>query len=166
MVLGTMGQLISRQDKAGALDFANRIAKVGNILPNTNGKTFTDIVPVRKGDNGAPGDGYIFHTSDGGKTFTPVEAISGAMGKLKSGKYKFIERGDGSIFAGAALFSRATRRCLKAAMHSTRPLKSRPWSIWSAKGWPRTPIRLGRWFVRRVKRLETVSLPTLWQRML
>lgn len=100
VVLGNLGQLISRQDKAGALNFANRIAKVGNILPNTNGKTFTDIIPVRKGENGATGDGYVFHTSDGGKVFTPVEAISGAMSKIKSGKYKFIERGDGSIFAG------------------------------------------------------------------
>lgn len=100
VVLGTMGQLIARQDKAGAIAFANEIAKVGNILPNTNGKTFTDIVPVRKGQNGAQGDGYIFVTSDGERKFTPVEAIRGAMSNLKSGKYKFIERDDGSIFAG------------------------------------------------------------------
>jgi hypothetical protein len=100
VVLGTMGQLIARQDKTGALAFANDIAKVGNILPNTNGKTFTDIVPVRKGQNGAQGDGYIFHTSDGGKVFTPVEAISGAMQKLKSGEYQFIHTNDGSVFAG------------------------------------------------------------------
>jgi len=100
VVLGTMGQLIARQDKAGALAFANEVAKQGNLLPNTNGKTFTDIIPVRKGGNGAQGDGYIFVTSDGDRRFTPVEAIGGAMQKMKSGKYKFIERDDGSIFAG------------------------------------------------------------------
>lgn len=100
VVLGTLGQLISRQDKAGALAFANEIAKVGDILPNTNGKTFTDIVPVRKGDNGAPGDGYVFHTSDGNKVFTPVETISGAMQKIKSGEYQFLHTNDGSVFSG------------------------------------------------------------------
>lgn len=100
VVLGTMGQLIARQDKAGALAFANEIAKQGNILPNTNGKQFTDIVPVRKGQNGAQGDGYLFHTSDGKQVFTPVEAISGAMQKLKSGEYQFIHTNDGSVFAG------------------------------------------------------------------
>jgi hypothetical protein len=100
VVLGTMGQLIARQDKAGALAFANEIAKNGDLLPSTNGKTFTDIIPVRKGQNGAQGDGYVFVTADGDRKFAPVEAIQGAMGKLKSGKYKFIERTDGSIFAG------------------------------------------------------------------
>lgn len=100
VVLGTMGQLIGRQDKAGALAFANEVAKQGNLLPNTNGKRFTDIVPVRKGDNGAQGDGYLFVTADGDRKFVPVEAIGGAMQKMKSGKYKFIERDDGSIFAG------------------------------------------------------------------
>ena len=100
VVLGTMGQLIARQDKAAAIAFANEVARQGNLLPNTNGKTFTDIVPVRKGENGAQGDGYIFVTADGERKFTPVEAIGGAMQKLKSGKYKFIERDDGSIFAG------------------------------------------------------------------
>lgn len=100
VVLGTMGQLIARQDKAGALAFANDIAKVGNILPNTNGKTFTDIIPVRKGQEGAQGDGYVFVTSDGDRKFTPVEAISGAMNKLKSGEYQFIHTSDGSVFAG------------------------------------------------------------------
>lgn len=100
VVLGTMGQLIARQDKAAALAFANDIAKVGNILPNTNGKTFTDIQPVRKGDNGAQGDGYNFVTSDGQSRFVPVEAISAAMGKLKTGEYQFLHTSDGSVFAG------------------------------------------------------------------
>ena len=100
VVLGTMGQLIARQDKAGALAFANDIAKVGNILPNTNGKQFTDIQPVRKGENGAQGDGYNFVTSDGESRFVPVEAISGAMGKLKSGEYQFIHTSDGSVYSG------------------------------------------------------------------
>lgn len=100
VVLGTMGQLIGRQDKAGALAFANEIAKNGAILPGTNGMQFTDIMPVRKGQGNAPGDGYVFVTSDGKQHFLPVEAIGGAMQKLKSGKYKFIERDDGSIFAG------------------------------------------------------------------
>jgi len=100
VVLGTMGQLISRQDKAGALEFANKIAKTSSILPNTNGKTFTDIVPVRKGERGAPGDGYIFVTSDGERKFTPVEAISGAMNKLKTGKYNFIHDRFGNVYSG------------------------------------------------------------------
>jgi len=94
VVLGTMGQLIARQDKDGALAFANDIAKVGNILPNTNGKQFTDIQPVRKGQNGAQGDGYNFVTSDGQSRFVPVEAIS------KNGEYQFIHTNDGSVFAG------------------------------------------------------------------
>lgn len=100
VVLGTMGQLISRQDKDGAIAFANDIAKVGNILPNTNGKQFTDIQPVRKGQNGAQGDGYNFFTSDGESRFVPVEAITGAMSKLKNGEYQFIHTNDGSVYAG------------------------------------------------------------------
>lgn len=100
VVLGTMGQLIARQDKTGAIAFANDIAKVGNILPNTNGKQFTDIQPVRKGQNGAQGDGYNFVTSDGQSRFVPVEAISGAMQKLKSGEYQFIHTNDGSVYSG------------------------------------------------------------------
>lgn len=100
VVLGTMGQLIARQDKAGAIAFANDIAKVGNILPNTNGKQFTDIQPVRKGENGAQGDGYNFVTNDGQSRFAPVEAISAAMGKLKNGDYQFLHTTDGSVFAG------------------------------------------------------------------
>lgn len=99
VVLGTMGQLIARQDKAGALEFANNVAKQGNILPNTNGKQFADIQPVRKGQNGAQGDGYNFVTSDGESRFVPVEAISGAMNKLKAGEYQFITS-EGSLFAG------------------------------------------------------------------
>ena len=100
VVLGTMGQLIGRQDKAGAISFANEIAKNSNLLPNTNGKTFSDIVPVRKGENGAQGDGYNFITSDGQAKFVPVEAIAGAQEKLKSGKYNFIHNRDGSVFSG------------------------------------------------------------------
>ena len=100
VVLGTMGQLIARQDKTGALNFANEIAKQGSILPNTNGKQFTDIQPVRKGENGAQGDGYNFVTSDGESRFVPVEAIGGAMQKLKSGKYHFIHTADGSVYSG------------------------------------------------------------------
>lgn len=100
VVLGTMGKLISRQDKAGAINFANEIAKNTNLLPGTNGKTFADIRGVRKGDNGAPGDGYVFVTTDGDSRFVPIEKVSGAMQSMKSGKYKFIERDDGSIFAG------------------------------------------------------------------
>lgn len=100
VVLGTMGKLISRQDKAGAINFANEIAKNTNLLPGTNGKTFADIRGVRKGDNGAPGDGYVFVTTDGESRFVPIEKVSGAMQSMKSGKYKFIERDDGSIFAG------------------------------------------------------------------
>lgn len=97
IVLGTLGQLIARQDKNGALEFANQIAKVSDILPNTNGKTFTDITPVR---GGKQGDGYNFTTSDGETRFVPVQAIQMAMGKLKSGEYQFIHTGDGSVYSG------------------------------------------------------------------
>lgn len=97
VVLGTMGQLIARQDKAGAIAFANKIAQQGDILPNTNGKTFTDIQPVR---GGPQGDGYNFVTSDGTSKFVPVQAIGAAMQKLKTGEYQFIHTNDGSVFAG------------------------------------------------------------------
>jgi len=97
VVLGTMGGLISRNDKAGALRFANEIAKTSEVLPGTNGVTFTDIKPA---SGGPQGPGYHFITSDGKTIFAPKDAIGGAMQKLQSGKYKFIERSDGSIFAG------------------------------------------------------------------
>jgi hypothetical protein len=93
VVLGTIGRIMSRHDKAGALAFANKIAKVGNILPNTNGKTFTDIVP------GAKGDGYEFHTDDGNKVFVPTSAIYDAMQKLESKEYQFLHTSDGSVFS-------------------------------------------------------------------
>lgn len=97
MVLGTLGQLIAGQDKDGALNFANRIAKVSDIMPNTNGKTFTDIVPVR---GGPQGDGYNFTTSDGTTRFVPVQSIKAAMGKVKSGEYQFIHDSNGNVWAG------------------------------------------------------------------
>lgn len=97
VVVGTLGQLIARQDKEAALDFANRIAQVSDILPGTNGKTFKDIEPVR---GGSQGDGYNFTTTDGTTKFVPVQAIRGAMDKMKSGEYQFIHDGYGNVYAG------------------------------------------------------------------
>lgn len=142
VVLGTLGQLIARQDKGAALAFANDIAKVGNILPNTNGKQFTDIQPVRKGENGAQGDGYIFHTSDGGQVFTPVEAIAGAMNKLKSGEYQFIHTNDGSVYAGnkqTGAVTQAHQGDPKAmrAQHTPAEVQTMEWLI--SKGVAKSP---------------------------
>lgn len=100
VVLGTMAELIGRQDKTAVLNFANEIAKRGNILPNTNGKTFTDILPVRAGENGAQASGYVFITSDGDQKFVPVEAMSAARQKLKSGKYEFRVGRNGEVISG------------------------------------------------------------------
>lgn len=100
VVLGTMAELISRQDKDGVINFANAIAKRGNIFPNTNGKTFTDVRGVRAGENGATGNGYIFTTSDGQEKFVPVEAMASARQKLKSGKYEFRVGRNGEIISG------------------------------------------------------------------
>lgn len=110
VVLGTLGQLIARKDKDAALRFANEIAKQPNVLPGTNGKPLSDIIEVRKGqvigkgaggqDITAQGDGYVFVNSDGQAHFNPVEAISGAMQKLKSGEYQFIHTNDGSVYSG------------------------------------------------------------------
>lgn len=96
VVLGTLAQLISGDDKDGAIDFANRIAKVSDIMPNTNGKTFTDIAPVR---GGPQGDGYNFTTSDGVTRFVPVAAMKAAMGKMKSGEYQFLHS-EGNVYVG------------------------------------------------------------------
>lgn len=100
VVLASLGKLLANKDKTGALAFANKVAKTGNLLPGTNGKTFTDIVDVNKGEGGAPGDGYVVVTSEGEKRFIPREKFDSAMAAQRSGKYKFIERDDGSIFAG------------------------------------------------------------------
>lgn len=110
IVVGTLGQLIARQDKAGALRFANSIAGIPDILPGTNGKPLSDIVPVRRGQtigkdaNGqdiqAQGDGYMFVTADGQSFFNPVETIRAAMDKIKTGEYQFIHDNFGNVFAG------------------------------------------------------------------
>lgn len=104
VVLGTLGQLIARQDKAGALDFANSIAKIPNVLPGMNGVSFTDIRPVEKGQmvdgEVAPGNGYAFTTPDGKSHVMPVDTLRGAMEKMKSGKYHFIHTNDGSVYSG------------------------------------------------------------------
>lgn len=97
MVLGTLGGLLARNDKDAALNFANGIAKAGNIMPNTNGKTFTDIQPVQGGQQG---DGFNFVTSDGESRFVPAASVKAAMGKLKSGDYTFFHTGDGSVYSG------------------------------------------------------------------
>ena len=97
LVLGTLAHYISGNDKTGALDFANRIAKVTDIMPNTNGKTFTDIAPVR---GGPEGDGYNFTTSDGITRFVPAKAMQAALGKMKSGEYQFIHDNNGNVYAG------------------------------------------------------------------
>jgi hypothetical protein len=110
VVLGTLGQLISRNDRDGAIRFANQVAQMPNVLPNTNGKPLADIKGVRKGEvigkdqNGndipAQGDGYLFITNDGQAHFNPVTTLQAAMNKLKSGEYQFIHTNDGSVFAG------------------------------------------------------------------
>jgi len=97
VVLGTLGQLIASQDKAGAIDFANQIAQETDILPNTNGKTFSDITPVR---GGPEGDGYQFTTTDGTTRFVPVQAFQSAIGKLKTGEYQFIHDSYGNVYSG------------------------------------------------------------------
>jgi hypothetical protein len=105
VVLGTMGQLISRQDKAGALKFANAVAKQRHGASDGSGNPYTDaelvdIQPIRAGQNGATRDGYNFVDSTGKSEFVPLEAIAAARGKLKSGEYQFIHTSDGSVFAG------------------------------------------------------------------
>lgn len=110
VVLGTLGQLIARNDKDSAIRFANQVAQMPNVLPNTNGKPLADIKGVRKGDvigkdqSGsdvtAQGDGYLFVTNDGQAHFNPVTTISAAMNKLKSGEYQFIHTNDGSVYSG------------------------------------------------------------------
>lgn len=97
VVLGTLAHYIAGNDKTGALDFANRIAKVTDIMPNTNGKTFTDIAPVR---GGPEGDGYNFTTSDGVTRFVPAKAMQAALGKMKNGEYTFLHDTHGNVWAG------------------------------------------------------------------
>ena len=97
VVLGTLAKYISGNDKTSALAFANRIAKVTDIMPSTNGKTFTDITPVRAGPEG---DGYNFTTSDGVTRFVPAKAMQAALGKMNSGEYQFIHDTNGNVFAG------------------------------------------------------------------
>lgn len=97
MVLGTLGGLLARNDKATALKFSNAISKETGILPNSNGKTFTDITPEQGGEQG---DGYRWHTSDGKSVFVPSSSIKGSMDKMKSGKYHFIHTNQGDVFAG------------------------------------------------------------------
>lgn len=98
VVMGNIGILLGRKDKASAIEFANAIAKQSNVGPKDNGKTLTDIVPVRKGQNGAPDNGYNFVTSDGETKFIPEHAIQGPVDKMKSGAYDHITGKDGSIF--------------------------------------------------------------------
>lgn len=110
VVLGTLGQLISRNDKDAAIRFANQVAQMPNVLPNTNGKPLADIKGVRKGEvigkdqNGndipAQGDGYLFITNDGQAHFNPVTTLQAAMGKLQSGEFQFIHTSDGSVYSG------------------------------------------------------------------
>ena len=97
VVLGTLAHYISGNDKAGAIEFANRIAKMSDIMPGTNGKTFTDIAPVRGGQEG---DGYNFTTSDGVTRFVPAKAMQAALGKMKNGDYQFIHDNNGNVYAG------------------------------------------------------------------
>ncbi len=101
VVVGTLGKLLASNDKAGVLAFANKIAATGDLLPGTNGMKFSDVQLVQKGeDPAAPNGGYRFVSESGALKTLPVELVRDAMGKMASGKYKFIERDDGSIFAG------------------------------------------------------------------
>lgn len=110
VVMGTLGGLIARYDKQGALEFANQIAKMPNVLPGTNGRPLSDIQFVHPGqsigkdqsgnDIKAQEDGYLFIATDGKAHFKSKESIQAAMGKLKSGDYQFIHTNDGSVFSG------------------------------------------------------------------
>lgn len=129
MVVGTLGQLIARQDKEGALRFANNVAKRTKLIPTSNGKNFTDIRPVRGGPNG---DGYIFVTEDGQENFVPVQAIKGAMDKLKSGEYQFIHDNYGNVYAGNKATGSVTQTHqgdpnLRRAQHNPADVQSAEW---------------------------------------
>ena len=88
-VLGTLARRLRSNDAAGALDFANQIAKIPGIMPNTNGKTFVSIEAVANGTDptGQTGSGYVFKTDDGAEVFmsskTMVDAYSRTLGNPK-----------------------------------------------------------------------------------
>lgn len=108
VVFGTIGSLLAGYDKPRAIELANQVAGMPNLLPGT--KPLSDIQPVHKGqvigkdqsggDIQAQGDGYLFVATDGKAYFQPLESIQAAMGKLKSGDYQFIHTNDGSVFSG------------------------------------------------------------------
>lgn len=110
VVIGTLASIIEGQDKTRALQFANQIAQMPNVLPGTNGRKIADIVPVRSGQQigkdqsgnpiNAQGDGYLFVDDQGTGRLLPVETMRSAQAKLKSGDYQFIHTNDGSVFSG------------------------------------------------------------------
>lgn len=102
VVLATMGDLLKGANKAGAIDFANKIAKTKGLLPGTDNQEVSDIQMVDKGqDPTAPDGGYRLVFKGGqAPAVIPVGAIRNAMDKMKTGEYQFIKGDDGSVFAG------------------------------------------------------------------
>lgn len=88
-VFSALARQLRSNDATGALKFANQIAQIPGIMPNTNGKVFTSIEAVADGTDstGGKGPGYVFNTQDGQQAFitskTMVDAYQRTLGKQK-----------------------------------------------------------------------------------
>lgn len=103
-VLGVLARRIRSNDPQGALQFANQVAAIPGLLPNTDGKKFVSITPVQNGTDaaGGTGPGYIFKTDDGQEVFTSHQTMDSAYRRsLGNPKFKFFhDWHTGEVMAG------------------------------------------------------------------
>lgn len=111
VVLGTMGDLLSRGNKDDAIRFAKQVSERSGLLSGeTNGRPLRDIVQMDTGAvigndaNGKPivarEPGFLFVAEDGQAHFRPDRDIKAAIGRIKSGEYQFIHDTHGNVWAG------------------------------------------------------------------
>jgi hypothetical protein len=154
VVRGTIGNLLASNNKDAAIRFANQIAQMPNVLPNTNGKPIADFKTVKQGEpmgadeNGqeilAPSNGVLFVTNDGQAHFNPAEAMIADMSKMKSGDYAHVVSNDGTIGmydkkAGPGSFKTVHQGDHRAAraQHAPAEVQTMEWLI--SKGVAKTP---------------------------
>jgi len=102
-VLAALAKKIESGDDAGALQFANEVAAIPNLLPGTNGMKFTKVTAIPEGrdDAGNTGPGRVFETADGQRTFIADTTLRNAYrASLGAPEYGFIhDKDSGAIFA-------------------------------------------------------------------
>jgi hypothetical protein len=92
--LRELGQSLKSNDKAGALEVANRYSDAEALRTGTKGKRFVNIEMKGDGANGS----YHLTAEDGSGVELPAAAVKQALDSAKTGKYSMHQGKEGEVY--------------------------------------------------------------------